>query len=1018
MWDAARNLGKKIRQRRWPSSIDSAQQKLRRAFDPNFYRFLNPGLYGLTDSALLDHFLRQGWKEGRDPNAEFSTRAYMQMNPDVRERQYNPLLHFLRHGETENRMVRLSSWGASISDPVADTYSIEDLDAIMPHFNARFYRDTNPELARLSDRALAAHFIVIGWQEGRNPREDFSVGDYLQQNRDISDAGINPFLHYVLFGMKEGRKTQGDAVVPLAAKNADAAAVAKYFDPAYYRQMNDDVTGSDSDLLDHYMSQGWKEGRDPSTDFSTQFYLEEYPDIDAAGINPLLHYALFGRVEGRRARGGEPSRLALSPEADLVPEHLSPVMHQPRPDRPATTPVQINPAAMTLHWVVPDFARGGGGHMTIFRMVRFLELFGHRCKIWIETPTIHDDADEAYQTIVKYFQCVGADVDFVENGFFEATGDVAIATAWSTAYLVNAAPHFGAKCYFVQDHEPQFFPTGTESLLAQHSYAFDMGCICASPWLQQIMSERYGRWARHFHLACDQDTYHILAPDAHRARFAKTRKGPFKIAVYARDHSPRRCVPLALMALQTLAQSRSDFEVHFFGQDHLPFSATNFTAFNHGVLDATDLAKLYNDCDAGLCFSATNYSLVPQEMMACGLPLLELDNDSTRAIFPADAVTMAGPAPQDIADALARMMDDTDLRSDQSKAALDWVHGFSWESAARNVEQAIIDFVATRPGLSAPAVVPDRETVMDVVIPTFNGLGELEPVIEAVRAQRGQGALQIHCIDSSSTDGTTEWLRQQPDIALTVIAQKDFQHGRTRNQAAAEGKAPLIGFLTQDALPATPFWARDIRRMMDHYPQAAGLFGRHLPYPHHPEFVRHEIERHFANMLKHPLALSKDTDPDLWAAGDPGWRQVLHFYSDNNSAMRRSVWNDIPYPELDYGEDQVWARDIIEAGYTKLYAPTAAVFHSHDYTPDETYARSKTESAFFFKHFGYRLGDGSPAQIGKQIKREQQRIQRWALRRTVAPDEMEKLLGNAEAKFRGWHDGLAEAQGKSPAVWS
>jgi GT2 family glycosyltransferase len=45
---------------------------------------------------------------------------------------------------------------------------------------------------------------------------------------------------------------------------------------------------------------GAKEGRDPHANFDTSSYLEDYPDVRRSGINPLLHFWLYGRAEGRR----------------------------------------------------------------------------------------------------------------------------------------------------------------------------------------------------------------------------------------------------------------------------------------------------------------------------------------------------------------------------------------------------------------------------------------------------------------------------------------------------------------------------------------------------------------------------------------------------------------------------------------------------------------------------------------------------------------------------------------------
>lgn len=857
------------------------------------------------------------------------------------------------------------------------------------------------------------HFLTLGWTAGRDPTPGFSVTYYLNRYRDIYENRLNPFVHYLIWGRKEGRQPQAfeEAVKDQPIQpptESELASVVAHFNPVFYRRCYDDVAGTDAELLVHYMTKGWREGRDPGPDFSTRYYLDTYPDISRGGINPLLHYALYGRIEGRRCTERRAIPLMQDAAAVTVPQHLRGVQRAPGPDERPVPPARINPRSLHIHWVVPDFTPGSGGHMTIFRMVRHLEVFGHRCSIWIESPDHHKTAEQAHDTIVKNFQCVGAEVRFLSEGFFSTSGDAVIATGWTTAYAVAAATGFGAKYYFVQDHEPEFFPTGTEAILARGTYALDLACICASPWLDELM-QGYGRWARHFFLSFDEETYRVL-PRA-EVQAAETGDRPVRIAVYARDHTARRCVALALMALDTLAATGENIEVHFYGQARLPFMETRYPAFSHGVLDAAALAELYNDCDIGICFSATNYSLVPQEMMACGLPVLELDVPSTRRIFPSGVVTLGGPQPGNIADRLRELVRDPARRRAQSQAGLEWVSQFSWEGAARAVEAAVVERLRelAPKRLSAPAVARSRDIAMDVIIPTWKGMKELPPVIEALRRQTDRASIQIHAIDSSSPDGTADWLRKQPDISLTVIDQKDFQHGRTRNLGASLGRAPLIAFLTQDAMPATAYWSHDIRQMFAHYPQGAGLFGRHIAYPHHPSFVREEIETHFANMLKHPLAMSKHTDPARWEANERGWRQLLHFYSDNNSAMRRDIWKEIPYPEVDYGEDQVWARDIIEAGHVKLYAPTATVYHSHDYGPKETYDRARTEGHFFFKYFGYRLGDGTPDALAMRISNEQSSLRAKAARRNMDEQEMKTRLANIEAKYHGWRDGLAMA---------
>ena len=100
---------------------------------------------------------------------------------------------------------------------------------------------------------------------------------------------------------------------------------------------------------------------------------------------------------------------------------------------------------------------------------------------------------------------------------------------------------------------------------------------------------------------------------------------------------------------------------------------------------------------------------------------------------------------------------------------------------------------------------------------------------------------------------------------------------------------------------------------------------------------KRQIKDHFESLDGLPVAVSRDTDKKAWRAKDVRWRQRLHYYSDNNSCLRRSVWKKIPYPEVDYGEDQVWADKIIAAGYQKVYVRTATVLHSHDYDEAENF---------------------------------------------------------------------------------
>jgi len=71
------------------------------------------------------------------------------------------------------------------------------------------------------------------------------------------------------------------------------------FDARYYLRENRDCRLADVDPLIHFIRFGWKEGRNPSPLFDTSYYISANPDVRKAGINPLTHYIRFGKKEGR-----------------------------------------------------------------------------------------------------------------------------------------------------------------------------------------------------------------------------------------------------------------------------------------------------------------------------------------------------------------------------------------------------------------------------------------------------------------------------------------------------------------------------------------------------------------------------------------------------------------------------------------------------------------------------------------------------------------------------------------------
>ena len=71
----------------------------------------------------------------------------------------------------------------------------------------------------------------------------------------------------------------------------------------------------------------WHQNRDPNAFFSTSLYLSANPDVAAAGINPLAHYAFTGWQEGRVPSIAFDTAAYFAENPDVAAQHVDPLFH-------------------------------------------------------------------------------------------------------------------------------------------------------------------------------------------------------------------------------------------------------------------------------------------------------------------------------------------------------------------------------------------------------------------------------------------------------------------------------------------------------------------------------------------------------------------------------------------------------------------------------------------------------------------------------------------------------------------
>lgn len=75
---------------------------------------------------------------------------------------------------------------------------------------------------------------------------------------------------------------------------------ALYFDAQWYLETYPDVAGAGIDPATHYQMNGFREGRNPNAAFDGKAYLAANPDLKGYDGDLFAHYVFFGASEGRR----------------------------------------------------------------------------------------------------------------------------------------------------------------------------------------------------------------------------------------------------------------------------------------------------------------------------------------------------------------------------------------------------------------------------------------------------------------------------------------------------------------------------------------------------------------------------------------------------------------------------------------------------------------------------------------------------------------------------------------------
>ena len=294
-------------------------------FDAAWYMRHHPEVRASGLSPEL-HYITFGGLNGLAASAQFDSAEYLQRYDDVRGTGINPLVHYLLFGKAELRKIK----------PVDESLLAENQARASTLFDEAWYTATYPTVLR-SKLSPLQHYLKHGREKSHNPGPGFDAADYLANNPDAMASKLNPLLHYLQIGKPQGRaiKPVGPPAVaappppqpapepraasvapaaplPHAPATDDAAELAAdvallnatpLFDASWYFIKYPEVARLGSAAAEHYLRHGTTEMRQPSIYFDPQYYIvEQSPEIQSTGINPLIHFLKTGRDLGRKPR--------------------------------------------------------------------------------------------------------------------------------------------------------------------------------------------------------------------------------------------------------------------------------------------------------------------------------------------------------------------------------------------------------------------------------------------------------------------------------------------------------------------------------------------------------------------------------------------------------------------------------------------------------------------------------------------------------------------------------------------
>ena len=223
----------------------------------------------------------------------------------------------------------------------------------------------------------------------------------------------------------------------------------------------------------------------------------------------------------------------------------------------------------------------------------------------------------------------------------------------------------------------------------------------------------------------------------------------------------------------------------------------------------------------------------------------------------------------------------------------------------------------------------EKKTV-DVIIPAYR---PGEGWKQMLRGLEGQ-TWPVHRLIVMNT-GKENWkvAYEKTTIPMEVhhLTREEFDHGKTRDQAARMSRADYLLFMTQDALPEDCHLIEKLVEAMEQDEKIGAAYARQLPR----EDCR--LMEQYTRQFNYPEESRVKTKADLAALGIK-----TYFCSNVCCAYDRKIFEKQGgfIRHTIFNEDMIYAGWMVKKGYGVAYVSEARVYHSHNYTCMQQFHRN------------------------------------------------------------------------------